>query len=201
MRTRLILLILLAFGLAACGPTVVTMKPLSEFPAPLVEPLPVTVGVHYPPAFADYSHKEKRPGPAGEEWTIALGAPQVQVFRTVFGASFRDVVELGTQKAGDSHVSAVIVPSVTDFQFALPDDTKGKVFEIWIKYDIGIHDAAGAEIGHWIFTAYGKTPTAFLTTDADAIHAATVVALRDAGASMVSGLQRDARIREWLGVQ
>jgi len=192
-------LILSTIGLAACGPRAVTMKPLEEFPVPLVEPLPIRVGLHFPPAFADYSHKEKRPGPAGEEWTIALGATQVQVFRTICAASFREVVELGSEKAGDSSVSAVLVPAVSDLQFALPDDTKGKVFEIWIKYDLGVHDPGGAEIGHWSFTAYGKTPTAFLTSDEEAIRAATVVALRDAGASMVMGLQRDTRVREWLG--
>ena len=58
-----------------------------------------------------------------------------------------------------------------------------------------------AEIGHWQFTAYGKTPTAFLTSDEEAIRAATIVSLRDAGASLVSGLERDPRLREWLGVE
>ena len=96
---------------------------------------------------------------------------------------------------------AVIVPGVAEFQFALPADTKAKVFEIWVKYDLGIRTAKGEEIGHWQFTAYGKTPTAFLKSDEEAIRAATIVALRDAGASLVSGLERDPRLREWLGVE
>lgn len=199
MRTALLLL-LLSFSLAGCGPKLVTMRPLNEFPEPLVEPLPVHVGVHYPSGFGTFTHKEKRPGPAGQEWTINLGATQLQMFRTIFDATFASVSELETPARSDGGVSAIIVPSVKDFQFALPDDTRAKVFEIWVKYDLSIRDPQGAEIGHWAFTAYGKTPTAFLKTDEEAIQAATVVALRDAGASMITGLQRDQRIREWLGV-
>ena len=199
MRTALLLL-LLSFSLAGCGPKLVTMKALNEFPEPLVEPLPVSVGVHFPPQFASFTHKEKRPGPAGEDWTINHGAPQLQVFRAIFGAAFAQVSELEAPDRGNGSINAIIVPSVKDFQFALPDDTRAKVFEIWVKYDLSIRDPQGEEIGHWAFTAYGKTPTAFLKTDEEAIQAATVVALRDAGASMITGLQRDQRIREWLGV-
>ena len=49
MRTALLLL--LSFALAGCGPKLVTMKPLNEFPEPLVEPLPVSVGVYFAPDF------------------------------------------------------------------------------------------------------------------------------------------------------
>ena len=199
MRTAL-LLILLAISLAGCGPKLVTMKPLNEFPQPLVEPLPLRVGVYFPPEFASFTHQEKRPGPSGQEWTINLGAPQLQVFRAIFAATFASVSELETPGGGNGGITAIIVPSGQDFQFALPDDTRAKVFEIWGKYDLSIRDPEGEEIGRWAFTAYGKTPTAFLKTDEEAIQAATLIALRDAGASIITGLQRDQRIREWLGV-
>ena len=152
MRTAL-LLILLASSLAGCGPKHVTMKALNEFPEPLVEPLPVSVGVYFPPEFASFTHKEKRPGPAEQEWTINLGAPQLQVFRAILGASFSGLRELDAPDAGDGALGAIIVPSVKDFQFALPDDTRAKVFEIWVKYDLSIRDPQGEEIGHWAFTA------------------------------------------------
>jgi hypothetical protein len=199
MRLRLLLLTLAALA-CACGPKLVSLEALKEFPTPLVEPLPVRVGVHYPPDFTTYSYSEKRPGPAGQDWTITLGAPQQQVFRTVFAALFERVEELGSPQAAGSGLAAVIVPRVAEFQFALPRETKAKVFEIWVKYDLGIYAADGGELGHWQFTAYGKTPTAFMTSDEEAIRAATIVALRDAGASLVSGIERDPRIREWLGV-
>lgn len=196
-----LLLAVLALLLTACGPRVVQMKALEEFPRPLVEPLPVRVGLYLSPEFGNYTYKEKRPGPAGQEWTINIGHPQAQVFRELLGGLFQSVEVLDAPTSGKGDLAAVIVPSVAEFQFALPADTKAKVFEIWVKYDLGILDAKGVEIGHWQFTAYGKTPTAFLTSDEEAIRAATIVGLRDAGASLVSGLERDPRLREWLGVE
>lgn len=190
----------IAAALGGCGPRVVTMQALDEFPAPLVDRLPVAIGVYFPPEFASFTHKEKRPKPSSEEWTINLGHPQVQAFRSILGGSFRELRELGTPGADAPGLSAIIVPRVAEFQFALPADTRAKVFEIWIKYDLEILDSRAESIGHWNFTAYGKTPTAFLTSDADAIRAATVVALRDAGASLITGLQTDPRIRAWLGL-
>ena len=200
MRTRLLLL-LVCILLPACGPQVVQMKALNEFPRPLVDPLPIRVGLHIPPEFAAYTYHEKRPGRAGQEWTISIGPPQAQVFQEMLGALFSGVDVLDSPTAGGNGLAAVIVPGVAEFQFALPADTKAKVFEIWVKYDLGIRTAKGEEIGHWQFTAYGKTPTAFLKSDEEAIRAATIVALRDAGASLVSGLERDPRLREWLGVE
>lgn len=200
MSRILLLLGMLLIGVSGCGPNVVNMQALNEFPQPLVEPLPVSVGVYFPPEFSKFTHHEERPDGAGGVWTISIGPTQLQVFRAIFAAMFTDVRELESADAPAEGLAAIIVPSVAEFQFALPADTRATVFEIWIKYDLAIRDAEGAEIGHWQFTAYGKTPTAFLKSSEDAIKAASIVALRDAGASMVSGLERDQRIREWLGV-
>jgi hypothetical protein len=80
------------------------MKPLNEFPEPLVEPLPVSVGVYFAPEFVSFTHKEKRPGPAGEEWTINLGTPQLQVFRAIFDATFTAARELDAPERGNGRV-------------------------------------------------------------------------------------------------
>jgi hypothetical protein len=197
---RIAMLLLAAFTLNACGPHVVNMQALDEFPAALVDPLPIATAVHFTPEFTTFTHKEKRPGPSGQEWTINLGHPQIQAFRSVLHSAFRALHELPQPTGAPAGAQAIIVPRVAEFQFALPADTRAKVFEIWIKYDLEIRDAAGEPLGHWNFTAYGKTPTAVLTSDEDAIRAATVVALRDAGASLLIGLQRDPQIRMWLGL-
>lgn len=202
MPKTLLMLALLLTGLAGCGPNVVNMQELDTFPSPLVEPLPVRVGVYFPPEFTGFTYHEQRPPSAGGgEWTIGIGPTQLQVFRAIFGSMFSGMRELDSLEASASGLDALIVPSVAEFQFALPADTRATVFEIWIKYDLSIRDTKGVEIGHWQFTAYGKTPTAFLKSSEEAIKAASIVALRDAGASMVSGLERDPRIREWLGIE
>ncbi len=191
---------LLTLLLAACGPHIVDVRALDDFPAALVDPLELSIGVYFPPEFSTFSHQEKRPAPSAQEWTINLGNPQVQAFRSVFSSTFRELHELSGPHGGPAGMQAIIVPRVSEFQFALPADTRAKIFEIWVKYDLEILDVSGESIAHWNFTAYGKTPTAALTSDEDAIRAATVIALRDAGASLVIGLRRDSRIRSWLGM-
>jgi len=185
--------------LGGCGPNVVNVKALNEFPAPVVTAMPAHIGLHFTEEFRNFTHREERPDSIGGEWVISLGPTQVQVFRTIFSALFTEVTELPEIRTEDPSIQLIIVPNVEEFQFALPEDTKAQVFEIWIKYDLSIRDDAGEEIGRWPFTAYGKTPTAFLKSSEEAIHAAALVAMRDAGASIVSGVNRDPRLREWLG--
>ena len=50
----------------------------------------------------------------------------------------------------------------------------------------------------WPITAYGKTPTAFLQTDEEAVNLAAVVALRDAGAHFVTSFGTTPDVAVWL---
>ena len=50
----------------------------------------------------------------------------------------------------------------------------------------------------WPITAYGKTPTAFLQTDEEAVNLAAVVALRDAGAHFVTTFGANPGVATWL---
>jgi len=50
----------------------------------------------------------------------------------------------------------------------------------------------------WPITAYGKTPTAFLQTDEEAVNLAAVVALRDAGAHFVTSFGATPDVAVWL---
>lgn len=189
-------------AVGGCGTNVVSVQPLRSFPRPVVEPFPADVGVYYPVEFREFMHVEERPTSRGGDWEITLGPSQVQVFDVVFESLFRSSTELeAAQAPADGTLSAVFVPQVEDFQFALPADTKIKIFEIWVKYNLVIYDRAGSEVMRWPFTAYGKTPTAFLKSNGDAINAAAIIALRDAGASMISAFHRDQRLQDWLRQQ
>ena len=53
-------------------------------------------------------------------------------------------------------------------------------------------------VATWPITAYGKTPTAFLQTDEEAVNLAAVVALRDAGAHFVTTFGANPGVATWL---
>ena len=50
----------------------------------------------------------------------------------------------------------------------------------------------------WPVTAYGKTPTAFLQSDEEAVNLAAVVALRDAGAHFITSFLRVPEVSAWF---
>ena len=47
-------------------------------------------------------------------------------------------------------------------------------------------------------TSYGKTPTAFMRSDTDAVNLAAVMALRDAGANFITNFSRVPDVQNWL---
>jgi hypothetical protein len=53
-------------------------------------------------------------------------------------------------------------------------------------------------ISEWSMTAYGKTPEAFMLGAQEAVEAAAVVALRDAGANFAVNFPRVPAVKTWL---
>lgn len=194
--------------LGACSSNVVVSPP-TTFPEPLVEPLAVRLGVHYPEEFKNfvYEQPDKRPNKKKKKkkkkrskFSVAIGAAQTQLLRTVFGAMFTSVkpVEAAELEAPATDFDLLLVPEVLEFQFSTPRVTKVNVYEIWIKYQFSLKAADGEEIATWVLPVYGKTPTKFLKSKDAAVNLATLVALRDCGAAFITGFSRVPEIRNWL---
>ena len=54
----------------------------TDFPAPVIEPYPIVAGIRYPAELTDFTHVENPE--LQPEWTIKLGAANVQMFRILF---------------------------------------------------------------------------------------------------------------------
>jgi hypothetical protein len=149
------------------------------------------------------------------DWLVKTGPAQVKFWNTLLNGMFEKVVTLTddeTLHQWEDELDAVLVPSLDDLQYAIPLHTNVKVYEIWMRYRFRLVDPAtihdhedgsltyhpAEHIADWSLTAYGKTPTAFLVTDEEAVNTAAVVALRDAGANFVTSFQRVPDIAMWL---
>lgn len=193
--------------LGACSSNVV-VRPPADFPQPLVEPLPLRLGVHYSDEFRNYSYQ--RPGRQTNEkrnrqskLTIDIGEAQTRLMETVFNGLFASVKPVDVESLGQpsDDFDIMLVPEVVDFQFSTPRITKVNVYEIWIKYRFTFQAADGEEIASWVLPVYGKTPTKFLKSKEQAINLATLVALRDCGAAFITGFGKVPQIRDWLAKQ
>ena len=212
MRRWLLLLCLTLLG-AGCASKQVVVE--GKFPTPLMNPLPITVGVIYPKAFAEHEFFDEAKGRADTDWLVKTGEAQVKFWDKVFNGMFAEVVHIRdwkTVQTRGSDIDGVIIPTISDLQYTIPTHTNVKIYEIWMRYDFrlvdvsAIHQQDGGaltvnpdeRLAAWPVTAYGKTPTAFLQTDEEAVNLAAVVALRDAGAHFITTFGATPDIAAWL---
>ena len=191
--------ILLLVLLAGCGPSTVVVK--GSFPPPLLDPLPLRMGVWYDDAFAGHEFFDEAKSRRESDWLVKTGEAQVQMWDTLLGGMFEGLVQMEARPGPGQMsqlVDAVLVPHVDELQYAIPTHTNVKVYEIWMRYRFELLTSSGDPIADWTMTAYGKTPTAFLQSDEAAVNLAAVVALRDAGANFATNFTRVPAVREWL---
>jgi hypothetical protein len=198
LRAALLSCLLLGL-LAACGPEKVVVR--GEFPSPLIEPLPITLGVWMDSEFTQHEIFDEASSRNEASWVVNTGEAQVQMWNTLLAGMFTKVVQLGSAPGAGSanaSVDAVLIPHVEELQYAIPSHTNVKVYEIWMRYRFELVTAQGAPIAEWTMSSYGKTPTAFLQSDQDAVNLAAVMALRDAGAHFATTFAKQPAVRAWL---
>mgnify|MGYP005861634189 CR=1 FL=1 len=189
-QLTLVVAVILLFG---CS-TNVTVN--GDYPTALVARQPLSVGLVLSDSFSNYhftSEKDSR-----QPVTMALGASQVTLFNRVFTDMFQSSATLQTLPTGKNALDLMIVPEITEVQLATPMETRLNVYEVWLKYNLKVYDGNGQPVADWMMSAYGKTQSRFLKSDEEALNQATVVALRDAGARLLTGFQKIPEIRQWL---
>jgi hypothetical protein len=195
---RYVFAIACVLGLWACGGARIDMEE-GEFPAPLVEPIPLRVGLYLDPALVAYKHVEKIDQQG--TWEVDVGSIQPRLFRTVTHAMFTDVAEL-TAPPPAPNVDVVLAPAIEAFQMTIPAQTRSNFYEVWIKYRMALFQPDGTVIAQWPLTAYGKSNREdfgiFQKKDDLAVREATVNALRDAGAFLSLRFKRVPEVKAWL---
>ena len=206
---------MLCLTLLAAGCATKQVEVEGNFPSPLLDPLPITLGVIYPPAFAEHEFFDEAKGRAESDWLVKTGEAQVEFWDILFGGMFDEVVHIRDWETAQSRgpeIDGVLIPAIADLQYTIPTHTNVKIYEIWMRYEFRLVDVAAIhqqEDGAlsfnpderravWPITAYGKTPTAFLQTDEAAVNLAAVVALRDAGANFVTSFGATPDVAVWL---
>jgi hypothetical protein len=188
----------LALGAAAlvggCSTQVIVE---SKFPTPLVEPLPVSVGILIPEELYNYIYTEDVPDQS--LWTIALGDANVAMLQPLFKQMFRntrsvDSVPTGGTAAG---LDGVIKPTIAKFEFDVPVGQRDKFVEVWIQYQLSLYDADGRSVIDWAVSGYGKSE--LMRNRQDAVQKAAIVAMREAGATISTKFAEQPQVKSWLG--
>ncbi len=167
--------------LAACGDVQVAAE--SEVPTPLIDPLPLTVGIYYSEDFSKYAHAEER---WGVDWKAELGPYHVRMADRLFAASFREIIpikDLTALPANPPYV-AIIQPRIEQYSFITPKDTGASYYAVTIKYRLDVLAPNGAAADSLTFTGYGSFKSGGMTSTAPMVLA-TKAAMRDAAAKFL----------------
>ncbi len=183
--------------LAGCGTTEFEARP--AIPAPLVEKIPVVIGVYMAPEFRDKVYREER---EGADVAIALGKAQTEGFMRLLDAMFLRVVPVTSTDAGastDPAIRGVLEPVLEDVAFVTPTDSGADVYAVSLKYRVSGYKPDGQFTDSWTFTGYGAAAVSnMLGIGTDALQKATQLAMRDAGARLATELREQAIVRGLL---
>ncbi len=190
----LLWLSILALTQMACTSSLVVE---SDFPAPLTKPINVNMGVVYSKELTQYVYKEE--SDSRDRWIIDMGEAHKNLFQQIFSKLVAQTAHLKSlDDAKESNLELVLVPSIQEFQYSSPRETKVSIYEVWIKYHMQVFETDGTLVADWIMSAYGKTPSAFLKSNEEAMNQAVIVALRDLGASLTTGFAKVPELKAWL---
>jgi hypothetical protein len=196
------LVVLAALALSGCANKVMVE---GQFPQPVMEKLPLKIGVYYDPEFRNHEFFEEASSREETDWLVRTGEAQVQMYNTLLPGMFEEVILLNELPRRDrvdtvveQDLDAVLVPHVDELQYSIPNHTKINVFEIWMRYRYELYAPDGELLAEWSMTSYGKTPTAFLQTASGAVNLAAIVALRDAGANFAMNFSRVPEVQAWM---
>jgi hypothetical protein len=175
---------------SGCGANV-TLDPVT-IPAPLIEPMPLSIAVRIPAEFEHYVHEDEVLG--REKWRIDLGRSNAALFSQLFAFMFDDVTVIGPEDdAGTLSIDALVEPSIDAFEFSVPSQSKTESYAVWIRYRPKIYDNAGDMYANWPLSAYGKSEQFGLTGD-EPLKRAAILAMRDAAALMIMNLDKATAI-------
>ncbi len=166
----------------------------TTFPEPVVEPLPLDVALHFTDEFANYRYQEAVPGDA--KWDIELGKANVALFESVSRRLFRSATRVAARPEGAEagRYSAIIEPSIAAFEFSLPAQSATDQYSVWIRYTVKVFRPDGTEVTAWNISAYGESDSTMLRP-ARSMEQATILALRDAAATLTVNFATEARSR------
>lgn len=172
-----------------------------SIPTPIVDSLPISVGIYLDDEFRDFTHAEDRQ--LGEEWVISSGTLNAEMFSNLFETMFERTVEIDTppdRGVARNDLDALLQVKVTEYGFLTPRETGQRFFAVSFKYRILMWEPDGTLIANWQVVGYGKSAwTAF--KDEAGLREATAIAIRDGAAAVALGFEKVPAIAAWLAAR
>lgn len=194
---RFIIFTVIAASIAALAGCAKSVEVTTDFPAPLVEPYSLVAGVRYPADLTDFTHVEDPELQA--EWTIKLGAANLEMFRTLFNGMFIKTIELDpiSKEVFNPEIDFIVEPKLEEVEFSVPQQSGTDQFVVWLRYNLKLLQPDGQLIGEWRITGYGQQDKGDMGMGSEnAMKEAAITALRDAAANIVVGFAKAPGVKK-----
>lgn len=169
----------------------------ATFPTPLVEPLPVSMGLLFDEDLNNYVHDEELP--QRSRYTIRLGDANVAMLSPLFDSMFtatRRVDALPVESSSGAALDGIIEPALEKFEFEVPAGERDEFVEVWMQYRIKLYEPGGDLVAEWPVSGYGRME--FSGDRTESLHTAAVVAMREVGATISTEFATQPAISYWL---
>ena len=182
-------------GLVCIGGCASQVEVESQFPTPLIEQIPLTVGVVLDEALTEYEHYEEIPEQV--TWTIRLGDANREMIQALLGTMFRTVPvdAIPTPDTASQH-DGVIKPELEKFEFEVPVRGRDNFAEVWMQYRLKLYEPDGDLVVDWPVSGYGKSE--IMRDREGSLNQAAVVALREVGAAIATQFPLQPEVEYWL---
>jgi len=171
----------------------------ADFPQPLVDQLPVSMGLILDDDLLDYVHYEELPRQAA--YTIQIGEANELMLLQLFESMFTDLTEYNEFpliEPDSVEIDGVLWPELERFEFDVPVGQRDEFVEVWIQYLVKLYETDGQLVTEWPVSGYGK---AEMIDREDALNRAIVVAMREVGATISTKFADQPELRDWLQVR
>lgn len=156
-------------------------------PAPLVDPLPYTVGVYYSPEFSDYTSEQE--SISGDSWRVAFDDLQRRYVHKMLVSAFDEVVIADEATPGPAAAyQFLVIPKIDNFSFLTPSESGSKFFAVSMRHYLEFVGRDGTSYGAWEINSYGRSRSHFGRSVKEMAMEACLDAMRDLAASLVVGL-------------
>ena len=195
-QARLLLGVLACYLLGGCAPVILVD---AEFPQPLVEPLPVRIGLLLNEELLAYEYIERIPQQAS--YTIRIGNANALMMNRLFQPMFaavESVDDLPLAQPGSSRIDGVLIPELERYEFDVPIGMQDEFVEVWMQYLLRLYEPNGELITEWPISGYGKSELTKTSDRVNAISRATVLAMREVGAVIATKFAEQPEVEYWL---
>ena len=166
----------------------------SVFPVPLVERLPIDVGIIASEELVDYTYAEEINGIG--LLNIKLGKTPLDLLKSLGAGVFSDY-QMVTTISRDDDYDGYLQTQISGFQIATPRQTRTDYYEVWMRFNFVFLDQSGNAISEWVLPSYGKANESDFRTKERALEAAARSACRDAIAIFSLRAASNSNVLKW----